>query len=246
MDEVNNLQDYDREDLEEESGQKMSLTARIAGIFLDPKKTFLSLEPRPDFIVPLILTALVVFACTWAAWPVIETSSLEMMQEKLIDRGMEQNQIDRFLENQQKFGKVWGLAGGPVSTVLIAFIVSGILLFAGNMILGGDSTYKKMLCVYSYASLVGIIGHLIRTFLIMSKGSIQVYTSLAALFPLDMKDTTIFKIAGIFDVFTIWKIIIIAVGMGVMYRMDYKKPLIVVSLLYVIFAAVAMNFSPAG
>lgn len=245
MDEVNNLQEDNREEMEE-SGQKMSMIARIAGIFLDPRKTFLSLEPRPDYIVPLILIVLVVFVCTWAAWPVIETSSMEMMQEKLTDRGMEQDQIDQFLENQQKFGKISGLAGGPISTVLIMFIVSGILLFAGNMVLGGDSTYKKMLCVFSYASLVGIIAHIIRTVLIISKGTIEVYTSLAALFPLDMKETMIFKIAGIFDVFTIWKIIVIAIGMGVMYRMDYKKPLIVVGLLYVIFAAVAMNFAPGG
>ena len=246
MDEEQNLQQSEQEEGQDEEGMEMSFIARIAGVFLDPRKTFLSLEHKPDFIVPLVLLALVVFVCTWAAWPVIEASSMEMMQERLLDRGMEQDQIDQFMEQQQKFGKVSGLAGGPVSTFFIALIVSGILLFAGNIVMGGNSTYKQMLCVYSYSSLIGIIAYIIRTILMMMKGTIHVYTSLAALFPLDMKDSMVFKTAGIFDVFTIWKIIVIAIGMGVMYRMDFKKPLIVVGALYLIFAAVSMNIMPGG
>lgn len=219
----------------------MSMMAKIMGIFLDPKRTFRSLTAKPDFVVPLIIVVLASFIFTWIAWPVIQASSLELTRQNLYERGMEQEQIDKVIEQQKKFGGIWGLAGAPVSVLIITFILAGILLFAGNIVLGGDASYLQMLSVFCYASLISVISYAVRTALILAKGTIKVYTSLAVFMPADLSDTVWFKIANIFDVFVIWKIVVIAIGMGIFYKIKTQKPLLVISILYLIFTAVSIT-----
>ena len=223
--------------------KSMSLTGKILGIFLDPKRTFTSLRHKPDFIVPLALLVFATFLTTWIAWPVIEVSSMEMMEEGMIDRGMDEAQIEQMKVQQQKMGKLFGMVGAPFSTVLMAFIISGVLLFAGNIVMGGNAKYGQILSIYCYTSLISIISLTVRTILIMGKSSLEIYTSPAALFPADMSDGIVFKIANIFDVFVIWEIIVLSIGMGIIYSIDTRKPLITVSMLYLLFAAVSISIS---
>lgn len=227
-----------------EEKPQMNLIARLIGVFTEPKRTFQALAEKPDFILPLIIVMLAAFLSTLAALPIIQRDSAEIARERMFERGMTQEQVDAFAEQQEKIGAVSSLAGAPFSSLFITFVASGLLLFAGNVVMGGNANYKQMLCVFSYASLIGIISFAVRAVLMLSKDSIWVYTSLAALFPPDMKNDLIFRIAGIFDIFVIWKIIVVAIGMGVMYKVETRKPLIIISILYLIFAAVTTAMTP--
>jgi len=222
----------------------MSLISKMLGVFTDPKKTYTALAAKPDYLIPLILVVLASFVFTLIALPVIQKDTAEISRQRMLDRGMTQEQIDTFSAQQEKIGKISALAGAPFSTVAITIVASALLLFAGNIIMGGDAKYAQMLCVYSYASLIGLIGYAVRTVLIMAKGTILVYTSLAALFPPEMKNDLIFKIAGIFDIFVIWKIIVIGIGMGVMFKVDTKKPLLIVAAMYLLFALATALLTP--
>ena len=146
---IETVSGYDDSD----EAKSMSLIAKILGIFLDPKRTFTSLRHKPDYIVPLTLLVFATIITTWIAWPVIEVSSMEMMEERMIDRGMDDAQIEQMKEQQQKFGKISGMVGAPISTVLMAFIISGVLLFAGNIVMGGNAKYGQILSIYCYTSI---------------------------------------------------------------------------------------------
>ncbi len=227
----------------EVSPPPLSLIARITNIFSDPRKTFVALEKKPDFLVPLLLVVLTAFIFTYIAWPVIEQSSQEISRTYMENKGMSEEQIETALQQQQKYGKIGGVFGLPITTVIMTLLVSAILLFAGNIILGGNAKFKQIFSLYCYGSLIDIIAYAVRMVLILLKDDIRVYTSLAALLPPDSYKEFWFKLANIADVFVIWKVVVIAIGMSVFYRIPIKKPLITVSLLYVVFGLVSMSFS---
>jgi hypothetical protein len=118
--------------------------------------------------------------------------------------------------------------------------VAGILLFVGNIIMGGDANYKKMLSLYSYSSLIGIFSHVVNLVLMLKKQTMEVYTSLAAFFPASAKESILFKIAGVFDIFMIWQLMVVAIGMSVMYQITTRKSFIVIGILYILFSAIAI------
>ena len=102
--------------------------------------------------------------------------------------------------------------------------------------------FKNVLSIYSYSSLIGVISYMVKLPLILSKNSLEVYTSPALFLPGSAKETTLFKIAALLDVFTIWQIIVISIGMGVIYKVGFQKSLSVVGTMFVIYAAVSIIF----
>jgi len=221
---------------------QMSVFAKIIGIFLEPRKTFNALEKKPDFIIPLVLVVIVAFILTYISSPILQQSTLEMSRERMMDQGMTETQIQLALEQQQKYGKIGGLIAVPLTSLLSPLIIAAVLLFAGNILLGGNAKYKQLFSLYCYTSLIDIITYAVRTILILIKQDIRVYTSLAALLPPDYYKLFWFKFANIFDIFVIWKIIVVSIGMSVLYRISTRKPLITVSLIYLIFALVSISF----
>ncbi|MBC8205231.1 YIP1 family protein [bacterium] len=222
----------------QESAPQLSIGAKIAGVFLDPRKTFSCLAVKPDFIAPLIILAIVSLIFVAIAWPVIEKESFETQIERMQERGVSQEDIDKSLDMQKKMGKYFGFAGAPIGVVINTIIITAVLLFIGNVILGGSQKFKFMFGVYAYSALIQVPESLIKLLLVMNKGTLKVYTSLALLFPQSAEKSVLFKIAEMFDIFTIWQMIVLSIGMAVIYKFTTQKTLTAVGTLYVLFHAV--------
>jgi len=232
MNENNDSGSFENEEMGVTETGEISLVARMAGVFLDPRRTFISLDKKPDFVVPLIIVMVTATLFTLLAWPVIEAMQIEQMTE----RGLNSEQIEQF----KSIGKISGLIAPALMVVIGAVIVSAILLFVGNILMGGSSSYKKVFSVYCYAGLISIISYAVKVALILSKGSMEVYTSPAAFFPASAKDTVLFKAAAVLDVFAIWQLIVIAVGMSVLFKTNFQKSVTVLGTMYVIYAAISI------
>jgi hypothetical protein len=215
----------------------MSLPAKIIGVFLDPRRTFSSLDHKPDFILPLLIVMVAAFLFTFIIWPIAQQFSLEKMEQS----GLSIEQIERAM----KYARIAGIVSQPLMVLISSLLIAAVLLFAGNIIMGAEANYKRTLSVYCYSSLIGVIGFALKSLLILKKNSLEVYISPAALFPITLKDTVFFKIAAIFDVFAIWQVIIIAIGMSAIFKAKFQKALTVVGVLYLLYAAVAI-FSGLG
>lgn len=216
---------------------QLSSMAKIAGIFLDPRRTFESLVIKPDFIVPLILVVLISLVFTIVAWPVIEKESIEAQRTIMEDRGLSEEQIESAIRTQKEMGKYFGYIGAPISVIISTLIISGILLFMGNVLIGGASKFKNVLSIFAYSSLIDIPSYTIKLILVMNKGTLKVYTSLALFFPQSAEDTMLFKLAAVFDIFVIWQVIVISIGMAALYKCTTQKALTLVGTLFILFNA---------
>lgn len=218
---------------------EMTFAAKIAGIFLDPHRTFVSLDKKPDFLIPLIIIAVFATLFTYFAMPVISQFHMDEMMKRMAESDISAEQMQKITEA----GRTFGLVTPPIFVFIGAVIISGLLLFAGNIIIGGTQKFNKVLSIYSYSALIGVISYIVKLPLILSKNTLEVYTSPALFFPASTKDTMIFKIAALLDIFTIWQIIVISIGMGIIYKVTFQKSLSVVGTMFVIYAAVSIIFS---
>ncbi len=223
-----------------ESGvSEPSLLAKIAGVFLDPKRTFTSLDRKPDFIVPMVIMMVVALASAIILWPLIQELIAEQMSDAIAEGQVPAEQ----LETIQKSQRIAALVGAPLGAALQILAIALVMFFAGNILIGGQSSYKKILSVFAYTSLIGILASAVTIILAQSKGSMEVYTSLAALFPGSAKDTVLFKVAGVFDLFKIWELIVASIGMSIVYKVTTQKALSVLGSIYLIFSAVVIIIS---
>jgi hypothetical protein len=230
----------------QENHLEMSVLAKIFGIFTEPKRVFASLDHKPDFIIPLVILMITAFIFTFIGWPMIEKATISETMERLENSGLSEEQIDQQISIVKSAGKYSGLAGSVVAVLIIALVVSGILLFCGNIVIGGDSTYKKVLAVFSYASLVDFPSYILRLILMLGKETMFIYLSPAAFLSVEAKDSLLFKIAAIFDIFIIWKVILLGIGMAVLYKTSNRKSFAVVIILYLVFGVLSVAFSGMG
>lgn len=225
----------------EEDDSQMTYAAKIAGIFLDPHRTFISLDKKPDFIVPLIIVAVFATIFTYFAMPVI----FELQMEEMVRQAAENDIPLERIEKLANAGKIFGLISPPIFVFIGSMIISGILLFAGNIIIGGTQKFNKVLSIYCYSSLIGVISYIVKLPLIISKNSLEVYTSPALFFPTSAKETALFKVAAHLDIFTIWQLIVISIGMGIIYKITLQKSISTIGTMYVVYAAVSIIFGSA-
>jgi len=224
----------------------MGAFRKIWGVLIEPSKTFSSLARRPTWLFPVIVLILVaMISSALVADFRIQEARQRVEQNPRLTSQQREEIYDRMDEQQSKLiMKLLSYVIGPIVAVFfIVFLVSGLLYFGGNVLLGGEADFKKILSVYSWSSMVAIPGFLLKTPLMLLKESSQIHTSLAALMPAGSEENLLFKILTHTDLFVIWEISLLSIGLAVMYKFSTKKTAGLVIGLYLFYVVIAVAFS---
>lgn len=198
--------------------QDKNFFAKWIGIYFSPTETFKSIDQKPDWILPLLVTAILTIGFVLIIAPYTQDAAIEAM----MDRGMTEDQAYEMLESP--FMKYINPILGGVGVFIVSFIIAGAFYLVFSFILGGESTYKKVLSVYAYTGFaVGFVTILVKLPLMIAKGSYKVQTSLAAFLPIDMEEKFLYKLFAHFDVFIIWELILFTIGFGLIYKFSRGK-----------------------
>jgi len=194
---------------------------KIINIFFSPAKVFQSLKEKPSWALPLVIV--LVFVALTAVVTVITTKDVAMakQEEILKERGMSEEQIQQ--------AKVFMTGPMPVIFGAIgAIIVTGVILLLFALLLnvlipalGGVGSFARVFSVVSHSALVMVPGNIIRLLLIVVTKSLYATTSLAAFTPNLARNSIAFQLLASFDLFTIWEMILVA--MGIRIANDMKK-----------------------
>ncbi len=220
--------------------REMGVFGRIIGIFTSPRETFESIDRKPTWLVPFIINLVFVIVLQYLVMDIAIKDQIATMKAR--DLPAEQMQVIE--SRMQGPTKYIGMIAGPVVTLIAWAILAGILLFGGNTIIGGETKYKKVFSVVAWSSLVGLLGGILKTFLILSKGTTHgVVTSLAILLPtppLGQKAPVFYRFLSRFDLFTIWTLILWIIGLAVIYRFTTKKSSTLVLSLWAIWIVISV------
>ena len=223
---------------------QMGLVARLANFFLgSTSKAVQALKAKTrwqDWVIPILITFLVTvgfgqltknIVISEVKQKIATSTRLTEEQQKMI--------LDR-MEQQQELAKkptylLRGYAISLVSILLVTVIVGGILLFLINVVLGGNTRFVQALALASWGSwlahltqgpgtlLIGLFPAVVKAPLILSKGTTDVVTSLAVLLPTSMKGQFLYALATKIDLFNIWQLAVMSVGVAVLAGTSTKK-----------------------
>lgn len=225
---------------EKTSAKEMGVFGRIVGIFTSPRETFESIDQKPTWLVPFLIIVIVMIVLQFLAMDIAMKDRLADMQA----RDMPADQFER-ARDQMESWKYVGFAFIPVGMLVVWVIISGILLFGGNTMMGGETKFKKVFSVLAWSGLIGLVGEVIKTLLILSKGTTRgVVLSLAFVLPtpeLGQSPPVLYRLLSQFGLFTIWELVLWIIGLAVIYRFTTKKSATLVLSLWAIWIVISVT-----
>ena len=229
---------------------RSSLAGRLIQVFLSPIVAFSSIGvPRwSDWMVPVMLSTVVTISFIYFTQPIITEAQNAVVQMQLENNpNLSADQREQILQNMASFentGKTIGVIFASVG-VLAFVILSALMCFlSANVILGANVTYLQMLTVAGYSYLIGIPEAIVKIPLILVKNSMSVYTGLGLFLTEEMATQTFMgRLAAGVDLFGIWQVCILGIGIAVLGRVALTKSLVTMFILWMIWLASKAYFS---
>jgi hypothetical protein len=226
--------------------QPLSEPARLVAVFFDPKRAFADIAARPRWWPPLLLAILV-------AVLFVSLFSSRIGWDRYLERALESNprteslsleERQRIIEQQSGLVRVMGYAGAVAGTAITTLIVAGALLFACNLLLTAELAFRQVFAVTCYAFLPNALASLLGILMMFLKHpedfDLENPTAFNVGAYLDPSATPrwLYGIATSLDLFSIWVILLLALGISSSARkVSYGKALAVVIGLWVIWVA---------
>jgi hypothetical protein len=219
---------------------EMSVTDKLVGILSSPGEVFdyvaKSEKQTSNWAIPFVISLVVGILFTFVVFtqPPIQDEMMSMQQkamEKRVAEGkMTQEQMNMAMENNPaKPGSpmflVFGGIGVAFVTTLMVFGYALVYWLCGKFIYKSGAPYGKLVEVYGLSLYVAIVGSLVSMAMIIGMGSLYAQPSLAlAVSNFDPTNTT-HKILGALNIFTLWQLYIIGVGLAKLWNVSSGKAL---------------------
>jgi Yip1 domain len=194
----------------------LSLAARFVGVLTSPKATFQSVVAHPSWfgMLALCCVTLAIVVGGYLFTSVGQNAWLDMM-------GSNPSVTDQAYEQMRRIAPYvgWFAVGQMlVATPLITLIVAGILFVVFNAVLAGNATFKQLFAVIVHAAPISVVGQLFTVPLNYARGALTSATNLSVLLPMVDETSFLGRLFGMVDLFIIWWLIVLAIGLGVLYR----------------------------
>ena len=127
---------------------------------------------------------------------------------------------------------------GPASIIVIfpvlTLALSGLVYLIFSIALGGEGTYKQTFSAYAHASLIGIVGAVVATSMIFLKGNVKSSTAVTAFLPFLEEDSFVYRFCQGLDLFIIWQLVVLSIGVGIISRMSTRKAATAIFSVYLV------------
>jgi hypothetical protein len=197
-------------------------------VFTAPTAAFTRLREKPNWWLPLIITAVATVAATAVSVQYVDWSSQrETAVAQMQERGMSEEDIEAAVQRMENFTSNplmrYGLpvVGGLITHVIAVFFLALIYNLALPL-LGASGNYLRTLAVTTNAALVAVPAALVKIILMVMRRSAEVGTSLALAFP-NIESRFLSVVLARVDPFTIWQVILVGLGLKVVYDIKGSK-----------------------
>ena len=205
-----------------EPQQQMSAISRVFGVLFSPQKTFEDIVRKPGWLVPIALLTLLSIAVSVGLNQRVNWREFIGQQ---IDKSPQAAQLSpeqkaQRIEAGAKFAPISTYVFGVVGPIL-GMLVIGLIMWGAYSLLGGISTnFGTALAITAHAFMTGLVSSPLFLLIIFLKapGTIDmenpVATNIAAFLPDDSAKWLV-ALCKSFDVFTIWTLVLLAIGFAV-------------------------------
>jgi hypothetical protein len=121
---------------------------------------------------------------------------------------------------------------------ILALIIAGFLFAVFNAAMGGEASFKQVFAVLVHAGAISALSTVFSGTINYFRGSIGSVANLGALLPMLSESSFAGRLLGMIDVFLIWYIVVLAIGLAVLYRRRTQPIAISLLTVYALIAIV--------
>ena len=226
----------------------MSILSNVINTYTAPDKVFKAVK---DFnfkkaLIPLLILAVVGVISFWA----IQDLATEVGYDAAVERIESSSRIaddqkeeiiakmDERMSGPNYMGWIFSFLGNPIAVFFMALVA----LIVGNTFMGGSAKYGQLVNITAWAYMVAILEAIVKIPLMLSKWSLEVYTGLGVL-GIGEKGSFINSLFAGIDIFAIWRIVLIAIGMGIIYNKKTKPYIVAMIIAWFLLRLIGAGFS---
>lgn len=221
--------------------QDPGVFARLFGVLVSPRQTFELIVARPRWFGAVAITAVVTAICVGAFL------MTDIGQQAWLDQQIEASrEFGGQMSDEQRAQQEQGLSMALpylwlsslavlIALPIMTLIVAGLVYLIFNVMMGGEATYKQVLAVLAHGGVVSIIQQVFVTPLNYVRESLSSPTNLSIFLPMLSEGSFVMLLLGMIDLFHIWSLSLLAIGLGVLYR---RKTSSTATTLFVIYGII--------
>lgn len=187
-----------------------SFPRRVADVFLSPVNLFARFGARPPWI-DVLLVSTIVGAVVFAFIPreVWVATAQEAMRSNA--QAAQSGMDPAAMAGVQR---IFGIVAAVVMPWIFLPIQAGILTLLFTVFMGGNATFRQYVSVVAHAGLIGTLGALVQLPIMIQKQSVQAGITLGSAVPGLAQDSFAFQFLNAFNVFLVWSIVVMALGVA--------------------------------
>jgi len=220
-----------------------SLLARLIGVMTSPKATFVRLVAAPKVagaLIALMIVGAIVGPGTFMLTERGKQATIDLAVQRAEQSGRTLTpEAQAQLEKMAPLFGYFAIGSTSLFFAIALLIEAGLLYLVFTFGTGGAATFKQVMAVVTHTGVIGLLGVAFTTIMAFVQGTISTNGTSPANFGalLPMLDDTSFlaKLLGLIDLFRVWSLITLAIGLGVLYK---KKTGTIAMVLFAIYGVI--------
>lgn len=235
-----------------DTARPLSLGARFVGVLTSPRQTMAAVVAHPRWL----LMALIVVVLTGGAQ--LWFQSTEVGKQVTLDASIRQIESLGITVSDQMYEQTregimnpsparLAISAGAmlVFPPIIWAILAGVAYLVFGVFTGGMATFKQVYAVVVHSTVVGAVGALFTTPLNYVRQASSA-TNLAVFLPFLTEGSFLARLAGMVDLFIVWSLTVLSIGIAVAYRKKTGGVALIVFGIYALIAVAIAAFQAAG
>lgn len=221
---------------------EQSSWSRLIGVLTAPEKTFRSIAEKPTWAVVLI-----VLIALGVGVGVLMTGKIdwaEVTRDSIEARGQDvpEEQLERIIDFQEKFGPVF-VVGGPLVVGPLIYLLLAVVFLVVLKLMSGEIDFKRSFSVVLHSMMPQAVSAVLSIPVVLGKDEFSaedlqdgsVLTSnLSALAPEEASPALISMLSSL-DLFSIWVLVLLVIGYSTVARVSKGKVTVGVVTLWVLY-----------
>ncbi len=233
-----------------ESAPPPSAAAVIASVFYAPAQAFEALRTRPRWWLALAILVLTSLAVQLVVLRHLDMAGTvrERMEAAARGRAVSEADIERAVEQGQKFAPVGAVVGALAAPVVFLFL--GGVYFLGLKLAGSEAEFKPVFATTLHATLpAGVVSSALTALVVAQKGMLtaseigRAVKSNVGAFLSPEAPAPLRSAAEVLDVFNLWMWVLLAIGLSITGRIPRARAATVVAVVWVGWAGLRALFA---
>ncbi len=222
----------------------MSGGSMLLKVLFAPTAVFRAVKEKPSWIVPLVVIMVVFAISTYFIAPLGMKAQMEQIMKSDNYTPEQKEQMRQNMAMGEKIGPIIAMVTTPIFFGIVILIGAGMVFLMGNVIFSGNAKFVTLFTMVTLSFATWIISTIIKMPLMLARETIDVRTSLALLLPGDSMEGVAYSFLNTFtDVFVIWQIALLVIGVKVIYDFATSKAAITVLVPVGVWALITVGLS---